>query len=147
MSPVRSSKIPPPRTRRSLNDTRQRRLPCYMVLDDLRPEMHEGMRFFFFFFFLYNDSFCSSIHFLAWFSFLESLAGSEVLLRFFGLKKKQRGWEPLGCIRSHMFPCTFTSGFIEVWALDLFLQDVNEELIMYEWIALVFKREKVSEEA
>lgn len=46
MSPVRSPKIPPPRTRKSLNDRRQRRIPCYMVLGDLGPEMHEGILFF-----------------------------------------------------------------------------------------------------
>lgn len=98
MSSVRSSKIPPPRTRKSLNDRRQRKvesqfhpsIPCYKVLGDLGPETHEGMLFL-----LYSDTcYSPSIFGLVcfWFSFFwvsGSLTGCEVWFHFWLVKSRE----------------------------------------------------------
>lgn len=80
-----------------------------------------------------------------WFSFMGSLAGCEVLLHFLACRRSREDGSPFAVTVSHVAMLSYQSGLVKVWAPDLFLHHVNDELIMYEWIALVFKREKVSE--
>lgn len=105
MSPVRSSKILPPRTRKSLNDRRRSQIPCYMVLGDLGPEMHEGMLFFFCTVTRFAPRFVFGLVWF-WFSFLGSLAGCEVSLHFLACRRSREDRSPFTA--TEPTPCCLT---------------------------------------
>lgn len=137
MSPVRSSKIPPPRTRNSLNDRRRSGSLATRFWVTSVQRCMKGCRF--------SVQWLVLLHqFLAWFVFGFPFWEVRLAVKFRFIFWLVEEAERIGAL-SHVAMLPYQSGLVKVWAPRLFLHCVNDELIMYEWIALVFKREKVSE--